>query len=213
MLKTIMTYFYPIYLNISKMIAYKNGAMFISSITLSAILELISKFVDSTFLGVGSTFLVLISMLFLVDFWCGIVASLHEHKISVLKGNELKEKKLSSSKITLTFLKFIVLFFWMWIAAEINNIFKNSTFLSDIISTITIVPLVLIALREFVSIGENIERRYGIKPYIFTLIEKMFDIIQLKFLEKFKESGNNNGSYYGTTDNYNNINKDEDSIN
>ena len=43
------------------------------------------------------------------------------------------------------------------------------------------------ALREYISIGENIKREYGKMPYIFTLAEKLFDFLQGKFFQKIND--------------------------
>jgi hypothetical protein len=48
-------------------------------------------------------------------------------------------------------------------------------------------PLFLTILKEFTSIGENLEKITGSKPYLFTVIDKVFEILELKFFNKLKE--------------------------
>ncbi len=61
---------------------------------------------------------------------------------------------------------------------------KDIEWFKYILSAVTSFPVFLVNLREFVSIGENIETIYGKKPYIFTLIDKLFTSMEKVFIKK-----------------------------
>lgn len=166
-------YIKPIGAFLKGMLNYKSGALVISSTWLAAIIEFVT---NGRFLGVSVAFLLLISALYIVDFFTGVVASRHEGE------------KLKSSKISYTFLKFLVLFIWLCLSYQIQVFIGNSEWLQFLVSTVATFPLVLISLREFVSIGENIERIHGTKPYIFNLVEKIFDAVERLLLRRIDES-------------------------
>lgn len=203
-----MTYFSPLTTLVVKTFMYKKGVLIPLSAGVSVTLEMIGHYLlNTSFLGVTSGFLVIISFLFLIDFWTGSSASHHEYKNALKKeeageilekGSKSIDKKFNSSKITFTFFKFIMLFLWIWLAFVIGNKIKDVDYLSHLYNVIAKIPLILVALREYVSIGENLKREYGKMPYIFTLAEKLFDFLQGKFFEKIK---NNNSQE--TTDNKN----------
>ena len=192
-----ITYFTPMFSFITKSIIYKKGILIPISILGSITLETIHTYLtDTSFLGVTTGFLILISILFIIDFWTGSCASHYEYKLAIKKVKEenctlaeaeAEEKKFKSSKITFTFFKFVMLFMWIWLAFVISHKIKDVTYLNNLYNVIAKIPLILVALREYVSIGENIKRQYGKTPYIFTLAEKLFDFLQGKFLKKIDE--------------------------
>jgi hypothetical protein len=47
---------------------------------------------------------------------------------------------------------------------------------------------IILVFREYISIGENIQKRFGKKPYIFNLAEKIADIIERTLLKKIENS-------------------------
>ena len=136
--------------------------------SIASVLTAIFSFLNSEFLGVATSFIMLIAFLTVIDLFTGIIAARNEGS------------KIESGKLSLTAIKFVMLFVWIVLAYHVNELLGQNS----IIIGITTIPLVLIALREFISIGENIEKRFKTKPYIFELIEKMFDVIELKFLKK-----------------------------
>ena len=144
------------------------GSLLSKSISISAIISAIVSFISGTFLGVAISFIIVIAGLTILDFITGVIAA--------------KKKKLpiESGKVGLTAIKFLMLFIWIVLSYHINNILGAN----PIIIGITSIPLALLSLREFISIGENVEKIYGNKPYIFQLITKMFDLLEFKFLKK-----------------------------
>lgn len=180
-----ITYFSPFLKVASNAIMYKHGALVFTSIGITSLIEILNL----QFLGKPISLLVLLSILFVVDFWTGVSASRHEAKISDdLKVKE--EKKFKSSKITFTFFKFMMLFIWIWLEESVSDRISQVESISYVYNILRNVPIILIALREYVSIGENIERKYGNKPYMFSLAEKIFEILEFKFLKNLKGKQN-----------------------
>jgi len=156
---------------LSKLFTYKSGALVVSSTGIAAVIEFIA---NGRIMGVSVTFLLLISALYVWDFVTGVAASRSE-------GNSVQ-----SNKISYTIGKFMALGFWVWLSYQIQLMLGKSEWIQFLVSGIATFPLVLMGLREFVSIGENIERRHGTKPYIFRLVEKIFDGIESLLLKRIE---------------------------
>lgn len=187
-----MIYISPIVKLFTSAVTYKNGALVVTSFLMSYI----SHILELEFLGKPAGLLILTSILFVCDFFSGVVASRYEAK-NAKTEEELELKKFKSSRITFTFLKFLMLFLWIWLEESVSERIKDVEYLSNAYELIRTIPIILIALREYVSIGENIQRRYKSKPYMFTLADKIFEILELKFLEKLggkKEENKNNNN-------------------
>ena len=178
-----VAYFSPIVKIVSNALMYKNGSLIVTSVLFSSA----SKILNIEILGKPISLLILISLLFIADFITGVMASRYESKIST-DPLVIEDKKFKSSKITFTFFKFIMLFMWIWLEDSVNSKVSEIPSLCYIYELLRVVPLILISLREYVSIGENIERRYGKKPYMFNLAEKIFEILEFKFIKKIKSN-------------------------
>jgi hypothetical protein len=171
---------------ILKVMTYKvKVSMFIAG--LGAVLtSLVQWMLDTSFLGVTVIFILLTCSLIIIDFWYGNRAS----------AKKPDYKGVESVKITYTLLKFGMFFVWLFLVYSIKHEMKNIEWFTYILSAITAFPVFLVNLREFVSIGENIESIYGKKPYIFTLIDKVFTGLEKTFLGKVnsipEEVGENN---------------------
>lgn len=182
-----MIYFSPFIKIISNAIAYKNGILLYTSLFLTTINEIMIRLFDIEFLGKPISLLLLISILFICDFIIGSAASSYEARQT--DDEKIKEdKKFKSSKITFTFFKFIMLFLWIWLEDTISKKLTKIESLFYIYSIVRNFPIILIALREYVSIGENIERLYNKKPYMFTLADKIFELLEFNFLKKLKNN-------------------------
>lgn len=165
---------------------YKHGAMAFSSFSLATIVSFfsISFKIEDSYFGIATTLILLLSGLIFLDSLTGIVASRHE-------GN-----KIESGKLLYTFYKFLMSFLFFWILHEFQNMlnFKinsvKSEYLSsfykltkEVLEIITYSVFILLTMREWLSIGENIERRFKKKFYLFTLIERIFDIVENKLMK------------------------------
>ena len=80
-----------------------------------------------------------------------------------------------------------MLFLWVWLADSIGDKIENVNSLKYLYDIIIIIPLILLSLREYVSIGENLERKYNKKPYLFSLADKIFKLLESDFLNKLKK--------------------------
>ena len=129
---------------------------------------------ETSFLGVSIILIILTCSLITLDFWYG-------NKASAKKPDY---KGMESSKITYTILKFGMFFVWLFLAFSIKHEMKDIEWFKYILSAITAFPVFLVNLREFVSIGENIEVIYKKKPYIFVLIDKLFISMEKSFINK-----------------------------
>lgn len=167
-------------------ILYKHGAMTVSSFSLATIVSFfsVSLRIEDSYFGISTMLILLLSALIFLDSWTGIIASRHE-------GNKVK-----SGKLLFTFYKFLMSFLFFWILHEFQNILNlkikiiQSEYLAsfykltrEVLEIITYSVFILLTMREWLSIGENIERRFNKKFYLFTLIEKIFDIVENKLLK------------------------------
>lgn len=159
-------------------LTYKKGALIIWAIPFSVLLETIYT---GSFLGINLTFTILFIVLIFFDFLTGIIAS------------KFSGEKIESTKIAFTFYKVLMYLLFFWLVFEINkNISESDSFLAiqgehTINFTRSFIFSILV-LREYISIGENIEKRFGKKPYIFTLVEKLADIIENQLIKKIEDS-------------------------
>lgn len=114
---------------------------------------------------------VMITVTFIVaDAITGIIASRHEGS------------RIQSSKIGATIGKL----FGVTLYAGLSMVMLVLLPGNYIVTTMVYGPILLTALKEFISIGENLERRFDRKIYLFQIIDKIFDLIELKFF-KFLE--------------------------
>jgi hypothetical protein len=161
-----------------KAIIYKHGAL--ASISLLFGMGISWLDFNKNYFGISLSFIFLYCILVFLDSLTGIIAS------------KYKGGKVESGKLLFTFYKLLFTFLFFWILDNVKSRIDakisfsgDSWFYSsaeDFIQIITYSVFTLLSLREWLSIGENIESRFGKKFYLFTLIEKVFDIIESKFL-------------------------------
>lgn len=114
------------------------------------------------------TIVAFLSVLFMfADFVTGIIASRN------------KGEKIESGKWGVTIGKFFGLILYLCLAALLLAVMPSNY----IILSIVFIPLILTILKEFISVGENIEKLYNKKPYLFTVIDRIFDILEMKFFK------------------------------
>lgn len=146
----------------------------ISSVSFGAIMEkIISKlaFEDSIMPLFILAIVALLSVIFIIsDFITGIIAS------------RSKGEKIQSGKWGVTTGKFFGLVLYLCLASLLLAVIPGSY----IVFTIVFFPLILTILKEFISVGENIEKMYNKKPYIFTAIDRLFDILEMKFFKSLE---------------------------
>lgn len=186
------TYITLLFAALKKAFLYKNGSAAVLSLSLSTVISGFEKVYDFDFLGISFTFIMLAVALIMLDFVTGALASRHEEKN--------KEGWFKSKKVSYTIYKFLSIMLLLWLAQELHDLsvdnFERSeggywkAIYGGAASTVSIVRtcvFTLICGREYVSIGENIEQRFGKKYYAFTLFEKIFDVIELKFIKKIEK--------------------------
>lgn len=157
---------------------YKHGSLVLMSTPLALAVDYIYK---GSFFGIGLTFIILLGTMIVVDFFTGLIASRYEGHV------------YESQKVAFTFYKIFSYFFFFWIVWEVNKaIPEESTLVYNqgriFLSFIRTFVFIILCLREYISIGENIQRRFGKKPYIFTLVEKLTELVENKFIKKIEDS-------------------------
>jgi len=197
MLKKMIEHYSPLFTSIKIMFGLsKSNTLVGTSTLLSIITTLITYVLNESFLGVSVLLLVVISCLILVDQVLGTSASSHQAKEALLKGDKEKYEnyKFKSSKIMYTIFKFMSIYLWLLLSFSASTHVKGVEFFEPIINTLALVPIFLFGLREYVSIGESLEVLFGKKPYLFTLANRIFELLQLKFFKKLgsMEEENNN---------------------
>lgn len=139
-------------------------------------------FLNGSFLGINISFLTLFFLLVIADLFTGVQAA------------KYKKEEIVSGKLSYTFHKLLMYLFFFWLVSEIfdllteyNGIGKEQSLV--VLSIIQYFVFILLSLREYISIGENIEKRFGKKPKIFNIAEKIADLIELKIMKKIEDSG------------------------
>lgn len=192
-------HFTPLLASIKTMFGYKSTSLFGVSLFTAFSLEALMEILNIKFLGVSFALLLIIFLFIVIDWLTGTAASNKFAREAVISESkeDYEKYKIKSTKVSFTIFKFISLYLWLLLShgvtrAAINNGFTEGTLepgftgLGFILRIFTVVPVLLFGFREFISIGENIKNLYGKVPYLFTLAEKVFDLLQLKFLDKFK---------------------------
>lgn len=192
----------PLMTSIKTMAGYKSSGFLGGSLVTAVSLEALAEVLQLDFLGVTVGMLAMVAFFIIADWWTGSAASnmramkFREH--GDMEGYE--ENRIKSSKVSFTIFKFISLYLWLVLSHSVyETAVKNSFILiptEDIhavglhtaLKIISIVPVMLFGFREFISIGENIKNMYGKTPYLFTLGERIFDMLQFNFLRKLVPS-------------------------
>lgn len=157
---------------------FSNKAILLISLGLTPIITTLTGFLKVKFLGFTVGILMFLSLLILLDFISGIIASKYEKKI------------LTSSKGLRSVHKFISYFMFVCFISLLQGQLDDNGHSLGIffISQIRIVIFLQISLWEWHSIGENYERRFGYKPKIFKLLDKLGDILEKRIAKKIEES-------------------------
>lgn len=176
-----------IYLNKKLIVAtlfYKHGSMALFSGFTAMTISFFTITISESYFGIATSLILLLSALIMFDSFTGIIASRHEGE------------KVKSGKLMFTFYKFLMSFFFFWLLSELQEklnikishvksdyleLFYKAT--KEIIEIISYSVFILLTLREWLSIGENIERRYNKKFYLFEIVEKIFDIVESKLIK------------------------------
>lgn len=166
---------------IVKTVTYKPEVLMPLSAALTVITTMMELLLNTSIFGISALLIIQTCVLFTIDFVFGIQAS--------RAGSDYKG--IESTKITYTIIKFLVLFIWIWMTFSIEHHFSKIEWFQTFLSPIITFPIFLINLREFVSIGESLEKVYKKKPYIFTLVDKVFDAVERLFISKIDNNGNN----------------------
>lgn len=178
----------PLFTSIKTMFGYKTSSLWGASVFSAIGLEAIAFLWQGTHLGVSTALLSITSLLILVDWGFGSAAS-REIALEAKKADnkEVYDKyKFTSIKISHTIFKFIALYLWLLLSFSATQHTEDIPFFGAFVDVLSIVPILLFAFREYISIGEAMEVLHGQKPYIFELGEKIFDALQFKFLKKLK---------------------------
>ena len=166
-------------------ITYKNGSLVAFSIPTTFGIELIIR--NESFFGIGLGFCMLLCVLIAADFISGIWAA------------KVNKVEIESKLLAKTFYKCLMIFLFFWILYEIDveltqkagSSGKVTNFIvthaAGFLSYVRTFVFILITLREWLSIGENSYKMFNKKFYIFSLVEKLFEIIERKFLKKVEE--------------------------
>lgn len=194
-IKKMIEHYTPLFTNIKIMFGLSKGNTLVGASTiLSVITTLITYILNESFLGVSVLLLVVVAGLIMVDQFLGTAASAHKAKKALLEANieKYEEYKFKSTKIMYTVFKFMSIYLWLLLSFSASTHAEGLAILEPTIAAISLVPIFLFGLREYVSIGESLQVLFGKKPYLFTLADKIFDTLQLKFFKKLGASDEEN---------------------
>lgn len=155
-----------------------NKSILLISMGLTPIITALTGMMKIKFLGFTVGILVFLSLLIILDFISGIIASKSEGK------------KLTSSRGLRSVHKFISYFMFLcFISLLQGQLDENGHSLGIMfISQMRILIFLQISLWEWHSIGENYERRFGYKPKIFKFLDKLGELLEKSIAKKMEES-------------------------
>lgn len=178
MLKVMFILVKYLFASFQNAVDYRHGTLTVLSAPIALLIEFIF---NGSFLGISVTFMLLMTLLIIGDFVTGVIAAKHVGE------------KIRSDKISYTFYKAFSYVIFFWILQDIDKmitrnegwIYTQGEFTNSVIRNFIFIILIL---REFISIGENLQKRFGTKPYIFVLANKITDLIENKFIKKIADS-------------------------
>lgn len=121
---------------------------------------------------------ILTNIFVFIDFILGIFAS------------KSRKEVISSKKWGQTVSKILGIVLYMSFGLTLLYITKFDNNIFVIINT----GIILTIFKEYISIGENIEAVFEKKPYIFYLVDKIFELVEDKFFNFFKKVNNGRGN-------------------
>lgn len=163
---------------VAKFFVAKNSVMLSSlllSFSLTLIIETIAHRIHTEELAI--VMLALTGLCFMnlflsfVDFITGVIAARN------------RRERISSGRVGNTVGKFFGLILYLFLSIVLVFILSDNYFVLAILYG----PLILNIFKEFISIGENLQKRNGRTPYIFTVINKIFDIIEKRFFSEVEK--------------------------
>lgn len=135
-----------------------------------------STFVFKTDLfGVSLLFVGLVLGLMAIDWGMGTYASV-----------KVKKEKFDPDKIGYSIMKFVFFMIWLFAVSRSINELHHFNWMVDILSFIHVFVVILIMLREFVSIGNKQKIIYGEKNYLFELLDTVFSTLERLFIKKLE---------------------------
>ena len=140
-------------------------------------IEVARQFLEISVLGFSMSTLLLIFAVVMFDFVTGLVAAKYEGE------------KLKSSKGLKTVYKLISYFLTMWAISMLEDmcVKNNVGYAEYILNYFRIALFSLAFLWEFYSIGENIERRTGNKPKIFSFLDKITKLLEKRMNDSIEK--------------------------
>lgn len=161
---------------------YKNTLYKIMNVQAMLTSAVITTFtISATFLSNKDLFGVSLIFVFVVCFFMSF-----DWLLGVFANVVIKREKFEAKKIGYTIMKFITFFAFLFFIKtakdEWSEGWANEMFL--IIQTFV---LILIGLREFVSVGEKMEVIWGDKPYLFKLVDDLFISLEKLFKRKIDD--------------------------
>jgi len=164
---------------------YKKGSIVALSIPTSFGIEVFVR--GESFFGISLGLVLVLSALITVDFITGLAAA------------KVKNIPVESKLLAKTFYKCLIIFLFFWVLFEVNlevaaNVKGDNEPISNFvyqnagafIAFIRTFMFILVTFREWISIGENSEKIVGQKYYIFSVTEKLFGVIERKFMTKIE---------------------------
>lgn len=155
---------------------FTNKGMLLISLGMTPIISAITDFLNIEFLGFSLWVLFFLTALILFDFYTGLKAAKYNNEV------------ITSRKGYRTVDKLVSYFMFICFTAILQTLMVNEGYDIGVvvISNFRILVFILIFLWEFHSIGENLDKRYGSKPRMFTIIDKITVIIEKKVIDNIE---------------------------
>lgn len=198
-------YFQPVYIYIKRTLslAFENDSILIFTAgSVTVFMQILKDFFSINWFGVSYLTLFLVISTILIDAYYGIKKSVKESKLAKLLHDGLVNdspekralyktyeiKKFNPKKLQYTFFKVFTLLGYLFFVKSLISEQINGDIMLEVIGFGSIVvlkaPIVIFWYYDFKSIGNNTTFLYGKKAPIFKIVEAIFEMRILNFLDK-----------------------------
>lgn len=152
-----------------------NAQAMITSAVATALTLITTHLTDKDLFGVSLIFVTVVCAFMFID-WC----------LGVWTSVVVQSERFESNKIGYTVMKFFTFFAFLFFIKVAKDEWSEG-WANDMFLIIQTFVLILIGLREFVSVGEKMEKIWGDKPYLFKLVDDLFAGLEKLFKKKIDD--------------------------
>ncbi len=125
-----------------------------------------------SYLGFSIKSIMIVVAVITLDFFTGVAASVYEYRKKLMEGLDPNAFRMSSSRGVRSAYKIAFYIILMGALSVLEDMMgRQNLDLIGVINWSRLFLFVLFIIWEYQSIGENIERRFGVKPRLFKFLD------------------------------------------